>query len=354
MSCIAGRIVPESDRPDAPERRPTIRDVAERAGVSKSLVSLVLHDSPKVSSKSRAAVLKAIDELGYRPSAIARSLVSGRSNTIGVVISDPHHDAHSTVMEGIHTATASAALKAIVMFGEREVEREREIVNTFLGLRVDGLIFLGSVLPIDQLEDLGKQLPVAVVGRRMPADAVDVIMADSRVGAAKAVEHLIELGHHNIGHIDATLSKAEPECLAGYRDAMEAHGLTPNVVPGSLTREGGESGARMLLEQDEFPTAIFVASDLAALGAREVIQSAGLSVPDRVSIVGYDDSPFASLPDIDLTSIREPLVALGIYAAEVVANRIHDPTEPPQQWIAEPELVARGSTRAPVGSSISG
>jgi len=328
-------------------RRPTIKDVAERAMVSKSLVSLVLHDSPKVSDKSRAAVLEAIDELDYRPSAVARSLVSGRSNAIGVVVSDPHNYSHSTVMDGIHTSTASSGLDALVMFGQRQEAREQQIVDSFLEYRVDGLVFLGSVLPLEKLNELGTQIPVAVVGRRMPPEAVDVIVPDSRTGASLAVEHLVGLGHQQIAHIDATLSKAEPECLVGYRETMQAHDLTPNVVPGSFTQAGGESGARLLLEQDPFPTAIFAATDLSALGAREVIKGAGLAMPDRVSLVGYNDSPYTRLHSIELTSIREPLEAMGIYAAEVVMNRILDPAQPPAEWIAEPELVVRSSTAPP-------
>ncbi len=328
-------------------RRPTIRDVAERAGVSKSLVSLVLHDSPKVSDRSRAAILEAIDELGYRPSAAARSLVSGRANAIGVIIGDPHRDSHPSVMDGIHTSTAAAGLKPLIMFGEREPEREQVIVDTFLELRVDAIILLGSVLPVDRINALGKQLPVAVVGRRMSPDAVDVIAADSRAGATLAIEHLIGLGHRHIAHIDATMSKAEPECLAGYRATMQAHNLPVNVVPGSLLQEGGESGAGLLLEQDEFPTAVFAASDLSALGARDVMREAGFSIPDQVSLVGYGDSPFARLHEIELTSIRDPNEAIGIYAAEVLTNRILDPNQPPSDWIAEPELVVRSSTGPP-------
>ncbi len=341
--------MPDRSTQGTGQRRPTIRDVAERAHVSKSLVSLVLSDSPKVSDKSRSAVLTAIDELGYRPSAAARSLVSGRSNTVGVVVSDPDTLAHTSIMRGIQASTATAGLSPLIMYGQQAAEREEAIVGTFFELRVDALIFLGSLLPIEQLATIGEQLPVAVVGRSMPADAVDVVVADSRAGAAQAVEHLVELGHREIAHIDATLSKADPECLVGYRSTMQAHDLEPNVVTGSLLQAGGESGARLLLEQDEFPTAIFAASDLSALGARDVIQGAGLSIPDRVSLIGYNDTPFARLRGIELTSVREPTEAMGIYASEVIIGRILDPTEPPGEWIAEPELVVRSSTRPPSG-----
>ena len=339
--------MPDRNAPDRQKRRPTIKDVAERAHVSKSLVSLVLSDSSRVSDKSRTAILAAIEELGYRPSAVARSLVSGRTKTIGVIVSNEQDPSHPVAMEGIQTSASAAGLSPLIMHGRRTPEHETDAVETFMGLRVDAIIFIGSVLPTDQLNALGKQLPVAVTGRRMAAEAVDVIVADSRLGASLAVEHLIELGHHRIAHIDASLSEAEPQCLVGYRETMEAHNLDPNVVIGSLLQEGGESGARKLLEQKEFPTAIFAATDLAALGARDVIEKAGMPIPDRVSIVGYNDSPFARLHAIELTSIREPTKAMGIYAAEVVANRILDPEEPPAEWIAEPELVVRSSTAPP-------
>jgi DNA-binding LacI/PurR family transcriptional regulator len=341
--------MPEQRATTAEGRRPTIKDVAERAHVSKSLVSLVLRDSPKVSDASRSAVLEAIDELGYRPSAAARSLVSGRSHTIGVVISDPHNPAYASMMEGIQTSASAAGLSPLIMHGQQEAEPEDRIVDRFIEYRVDALIFLGSDLSSERLTAIGEQLPVVVVGRRMKSDALDVVTADSWSGAAQVVDHLVKLGHQHIGHIDATLSTAEPGCLAGYIATMEAHGLTPNVVTGSVTQAGGESGARQFLEQGRFPSGIFAASDLSALGAREVIRGAGLSIPKQVSLVGYNDSALAGLRGIELTSVHVPFEAMGIYASEVVVNRILDPTEPPSQWIVEPELVARGSTRPPAG-----
>jgi len=128
---------------------------------------------------------------------------------------------------------------------------------------------------------------------------------------------------------------------------VEAHGLTPNVVAGSLQQAGGEAAARQLLEGDELPTAIFAASDLSVLGAREVILGAGLSVPEQISLIGYNDSLFARLRGIELTSVREPSEAMGIYASEVVTNRILDRSEPPDEWLADPELVVRSSTQPP-------
>ena len=321
-------------------------DVAERAAVSKSLVSLVLHGSPKVSAKSRAAVLEAIEELGYRPSSVARSLVTGRTNTIGVVVSDPLNQAHILVMRGIQASTSASESRPLIMHGRADAVMERELVDAFLDLQVDGLIFLGSVLPAEELTAIGRQLPVAVVGRRMPADLLDVVVAERRTGARLAVEHLIELGHRRIAHIDATPAIDEPQCRAGYLAAMEHHGLDPVLAAGRLQQEGGEAAARQLLDQGDLPTAIFAASDLSAIGAREVILEAGISIPDQVSLIGYDDSLFARLRGIELTSIREPSEAMGIYASEVVINRILDPSQPPDEWVAEPELVVRSSTRA--------
>ena len=203
------------------------------------------------------------------------------------------------------------------------------------------------MLPTEELASIGEQLPVAVVGRRMPTDSVDVVVADSRTGARLAVDHLVDLGHQRIAHIDATLTKDEPQCRAGYLAGVEAHGLAPIVVAGSLQQGGGEAAARELLDGDGLPTAIFAASDLSVLGAREVILAAGIAVPDQISLIGYNDTPYARLRGIELTSVREPSEAMGIYASEVVAHRIVDPSEPPDHWVAEPELVVRNSTRPP-------
>ena len=198
--------------------------------------------------------------------------MTGRTNTLGIVVADPANQAHILVMHGIQTSTSASDTRPLIMHGRADPTTERELVDAFLDLRVDGLIFLGSTLPSEELTAIGERLPVAVVGRRLPADSVDVVVADSRTGARLAVAHLVELGHQSIAHIDATLTKDEPQCRAGYLAEMEQHGLAPIVVAGSLQQAGGEAAARELLEGDETPTAIFAASDLSvSIGAHDML-----------------------------------------------------------------------------------
>jgi DNA-binding LacI/PurR family transcriptional regulator len=341
--------VPDDVDQEARHRRPTIRDVAELAGVSKSLVSLVLRSSPKVSDKSRAAVEEAIEELGYRPSAMARSLVNRHSGIGGMITSDAHDIFHADVIAGVssYVTEQEDSLVPLILHGDNNADQEALAAQRFMELRAEWLILMGSSLPVAAIERLGRETPTAIVGRLVELNSVDVIANDDRAGAALATKHLLDLGHRRIAHITGGDGGGAAERAAAYRRVMEDAGCEPILVEGTYLQAGGARAAGQILERPgPLPTAIFAANDLAAVGAMSVLRTAGHRVPDDVSVVGYDDIGLAGIPQIDLTTINQPAGDLGRTAARLLYERRKNGRLEGRRVLLDPKLVVRSSTRA--------
>jgi len=328
-------------------RAPTIRDVAERAGVSKSLVSLVMRGASNVSAERREAVLRAARELGYRPNAVARSLVRRRSHVVGLMLSDIHNPYFAEVADGVEGEAMLAGYRALTNTGRRRVSGERDAIETLLQLRVDALVLAGAILPTADIVEAAQSVPIALAARATRSHAVDSVTNDDRRGGAMAVEHLVSLGHRRIAHISAGSGAGAKSRRTGYERAMVAAGLRSEirVVPGSFTEDGGYEGMRTLLAGRRRPTAVFVANDLAAIGALEAADEAGVGIPEDVSVVGYDNTVLAALPRIDLTTIAQPGAEIGATAVRLVLERIGGRTEA-RHIVIPPSLVVR-STSAP-------
>lgn len=324
--------------------KPTIRNVAERAGVSKSLVSLVMRGSPHVSERRRQAVLKAARELGYRPNAVARSLVEGRTRLIGALVADLHNPFFAEFLDGLQESLHGANLRMIVGSGRWDPLFEAEAVEAFLEMRVDGLVLL-SVVP-GSLSDAAASVPVVIVGER-DVSGVDIVVDDDELGARLAVDHLVELGHQRIAHIEgAAPSTTARYRRAGYEQAMSQYGLAGHIVvePGDFTEEGGYRATRSLLSRRPRPTAIFAPNDLVAIGALSAADELGLRVPADLSIVGYDNTHLAAIRHISLTTVDQPRRDMGRVAAELLCARIDDMRREPRQTLVVPHLVTRATT----------
>jgi DNA-binding LacI/PurR family transcriptional regulator len=330
-------------------KQPTILDVAERAGVSKSLVSLVMREPERVSEASRAAVLAAAEDLGYRPNAVARSLVQRRTRVIGVVLSDLHNPFFADVADGIEEAAFLSGYRAMLSSGFLDAKRERGAIETMLDLRVDGLILLGSMMKVAKVEKVGASLPVTVLGRHTRSKTLDSVGVDDSEGAQKAVDHLVELGHSRIAHIHAGNAAGSPRRRSGYEKAMKRHGLAANIrsVKGAFTEDGGSAAMAKILESGDIPTAVFAPNDFAALGAMEVIDNAGLDIPGDVSLVGYDDLALAGLPRIGLTTLGQPRSDLGREAVHLVLERLDEGRRTARHIVMPPTLVVRSTTGPP-------
>jgi len=333
-----------SARPPA-ATRPTIYDVAQRAGVSKSLVSLVLQNAPQVSQKRREAVLTAISELGYRPSSAASSLAGNRTRSIGVAIDDFENLWFVDLLRGIRQVLDESDLNVSVADRHQNARPERNPIDAFLSMQVEGIVLAmeTSGLPTD----FGS-VPVVVAGARdvVPPGA-DFVANDDAEGARLATRHLIELGHRTIGHLTGAGGIAALRC-ASYEATMTAAGLTAAVTGAGLTtEEDGYVATCELLDNHPDTTGIFAANDVMLLGALAALQERHLSVPHDVSVVGYDNSPLAASHYLALTTVDDRSVDVGIHAAQAILARRDEPERLPSRVLLAPRLVQRASSAAP-------
>ena len=331
--------------------RPTIIDVAARAGVSKSLVSLALRGANVVSEEKRRRVLEAAAELGYRPNAAARSLVRRRTNLLGIVLSDLHNPFFAEVIDGIEDAADGRDYRTIISTVDlrTRAEPEKRALDTLLELRVDGLILASPMLRLDVISAVSGELPVVLVARHAASDRVDTVSNDDPKGARLVVDHLADLGHTRIAHIDGGGGAGADERRHGYEVAMaeRALGAHTRVVPGSYTEDGGRRGVAALMDTAEPPTAIFVANDLAALGALSALAQRGLRVPEDVSLVGYDNTSLSAVSQINLTTVDQPRPDMGRTAVTLVLERLSRRRQDARHVLIPPTLVVRGTTAAP-------
>ncbi|WP_369046681.1 LacI family DNA-binding transcriptional regulator [Sinomonas sp. P10A9] len=337
--------------PTDPIPRPTIYDVAQLAGVSKSLVSLVLRDAPHVSDVRREAVLAAIEELGYRPSPAASALASQRTRTVGVLIDDFHNPWFVELLAGLRSILDPAGYTASVADLQLEAASGRNPVDGFLAQHVDALVIAAD--PAEGTLD-GVGAPIVVAGTRefgAAADAAlvaDVVAGDDALGARLATEHLIRLGHRSIGHLTGS-SGPGAQRRRGYEEAMQAAGLDPLVFGerGGTSEADGYAAACALLDAHPGITGVVAANDVMAVGALAALRERGLTVPADVSVVGHDDSPLAAYRYLALTSVDGHSREVGAESARTLLARFEDPGMPPHRKLLEPSLVVRGSTAPP-------
>lgn len=319
--------------------------------MSKSLVSLVMRGSSSVSERRREAVLKAARELGYRPNELARGLVQRRTQTIGVLLSDLHNPFFAETVDGIKDEAGSSSYGTLLGTGNRDPEREVEAVRTLLERQTDGIVLLSPRIPTDYLNEVAASTPTVLVGRRCEDGerTLDCVVNDDFAGAVIAVEHLVELGHRRVAHVSGGAGAGASDRLRGYEHAMLRLGLEHHVfvAPGEYTEKGGYDGARLVLAQEPRPTAIFAANDLAALGMLTALGEAGLSVPEDVSLVGYDNTYLAALGSISLTSVDQPRHEMGVLAARLLLERIESGRTEPRLEVLKPNLVARSTSTPP-------
>ncbi len=326
-------------------RRPTLDDVAERAGFSRTLVSMTLRGLPGAGEETRQAILAAAESLGYVPHAAARNLASQSSRAIGVLLRDLHNAFFADVVDGLHASMRESGYHVLMASGD-ELQLERSVLETFRSYRMDGAVLIGPEVREREIDAFGQSIPTVVVGRPVRTKSVDVIVSDDRKGAALAVEHLVELGHRDIAHLDGgTVPGGATARRAGYVDAMRRHGLDRHVriAGGGFTYAHGADGVDELLRKRRPPTAIFAANDLVALGAMQRLAELDLSTPGDVSIVGYDNSSIAAQRRVGLTSIDQPRFEIGTLAAALLRERFDGRHESARHLLA-PKLVERETT----------
>ncbi|MFE3247660.1 LacI family DNA-binding transcriptional regulator [Streptomyces sp. NPDC059209] len=339
--------------PPAQPRRVTIVDVARHAQVSTTAVSKVLRNAYGTSPKMRAKVRQAIAELGYRPFAAARGM-RGRTYTIGVMLPDIRNPFFPEILDGLTEALDETDYQVLMGPGCNGEAAEARVTEAMIDRGMDGLVLIAPVSPRSHLEQVAGTVPTVVVGRHGQSAVYDTVSDDDIAGATLVVDHLVGLGHRRIAHIehaetDPARMREMPNALRaeGFRLSMRAHGLADDVVSTTYTQEGGYLGAKKLLTRAERPTAIFAGADIVAMGVLEALDEAGVSVPGDVSVVGYDNTTFAALGPISLTSVDQAGRHIGAEAARLLLARLTDRGKPSAQVKLTPSLVARRTTAPP-------
>ncbi len=322
----------------------TIRDVAAAAGVSATTASRALSGNGRVSPATIVRVGIAVDALDYQPNEIARSLLSKRTMTLGLVVPDITNPFFPELVAGAERA-ASALERTIFLVEARSAERARHDIGLLRGRAVDGIIVIGNPFPsaADLLTAVGS-IPLIVVDRAASMSEISTVCCDHFNGGNIGVDHLVGLGHKRIIHLAGPVAAdVSAQRVHGYEFAMRSHGLTPHVVPAGFEITGGAAAVEALLADHVPFTALTAANDLSAIGAMRALSQAGLSVPGRVSVVGYDDIQMASFVSPALTTVRQPSADLGSQAVELIARQIEGETKVIRR-VLPVELVAREST----------
>jgi LacI family transcriptional regulator len=333
-------------------RQARSQDVAELAGVSRTTVSFVLNDVPgvKISEETRQRVLQAARELNYYPTAAARTLASGKTKRIGLVLGEGKTRLSADAflpafLQGITSSVHQRGYLLVLQMAE-DVPSHEAYTRLIREQQVDGLILSGPRSDDPLLEVLAEDEFPLILHGHLNGCAMPCVDVDNQAGGYQAATHLIGLGHRRIGFIsNAPLSYAGAQArCAGYMQALAEHDLPQDeelIRTATFLPEAGQKAARELLALPERPTAIFAASDVVAIGAMAAIQASGLAIPEDVAVVGFDDIFLAAHTQPPLTTIRVPAYGLGWTAAEILISMIEG--EEVSSVTLETELVIRDS-----------
>jgi LacI family transcriptional regulator len=324
----------------------SVRDVAERAGVSVGTVSNVLNNPDKVSPATAERVQAAITELGFVRNDAARQLRAGHSRSIGMIVLDVRNPFFTDVARGAEASAAEAHLSILLANSDERPEREAGYLDLFEEQRVRGILItpVGDVLPrLEQLRSRG--IPCVLVDRLARSEGFSSVSVDDEAGGAMAMTHLADTGRRHVVFVGGpfTLDQVRDR-EAGARRVARERGVRLDVVESAnLSAAEGVQAGRMLADAEERPDAVFAANDVVALGVLQGLIQSGLRVPEDVAIVGYDDIDFAASATVPITSIGQPRDRIGSEAVELLLAEA-DGTAEPRQIVFDPGLVVRASS----------
>jgi DNA-binding LacI/PurR family transcriptional regulator len=308
-----------------PDKPISIKDVAATAGVSHSTVSRALNNSPRVSQATSERIRRIAAEAGYSGSAIARSLATQRTKTIGVVVTTIADPFAAGIVIGIEEIAGNNGYSVFLANSNADPDRELRVVRSFEERRVDAIIVLASRVGALYLTLLSRlRVPIVMINNQHPSEFVHSVCIENTHGARTATQYLVSLGHRRIAYIgDRNGRQSDTERFAGYREALDSSDLPfqPDLVQyGDGTPDGGVHAMSGLLRLTDPPSAVFCYDDMTTLGAMRAVRSAGCRVPEDISFVGFDDLPIVRFTDPPLTTIRQPMATMGCLAMEAVLD----------------------------------
>jgi DNA-binding LacI/PurR family transcriptional regulator len=322
-------------------RRPTIQDIANEAGVSKGLVSMVLNRSSGPSAETTRRVLAIADRLGYRANRTAAILARRRTRLLGVTLI-PSSVYHGELVEEIQAAAGDAGYE-LVLSSMAGVQGEGNSIETLIDFRCEALLLLGPTMGAAQLASIVDNVPTVVIGRPVDLPGVDVVRADDLKGISDVVDHLVSLGHRGIAHVDGGPGVVADERRRGYRQAARRHGIPEVVLPGGVTEQEG-ADALDALPEDTATTAIAAFNDRTAVGVLDRLERRGVGVPREVSVAGFDDSLLARHARIALTTVSQAHREQARLAVRLALERLDAGRTARREIVLPAKLVVRGST----------
>ena len=333
------------------KRNVTVIDVARESGVSSATVSRVLSGYEFVKESTRLRVMEAVERLGYVVNFQARSLASGRSQLIGLVV--PHLDNGyvGTIMKGVDYELENTSYDLILYTSRGQPEKESSYVRAIAGGLTEGMLLVAPLIPAEYLQTLREQkFPCVLIDQADDTQSSSLVDASNWQGAYDATRYLIASGHTQIAFIKgAMLVRSAFDRLNGYKAAMKDAGLLINenwILEGDYQQQTGyESTKALLMCAESRPTAILASNDLSAFGAMDAARECGLNIPDDISVIGFDDVPQAALVYPRLTTVHQPLEEMGKIAARLLLAQIEDRSLPPQRVTLDTRLVIRESCK---------
>ena len=330
----------------------TIKTIAKLAGVSPAAVSKALNGRTDIGEETRARIMEICGEVGYTPNQAARSLVKKASSMLGLLIPDISTPIYPEIFKGLDAEAKRRGFNLFLCDTNRKADFEKDYVRILMEHRACGII----VAPVGNdvghiLDQVRGSIPIIFIGGKVNDEMDNYVATDNRLGSQLAIEHLASLGHVDIAMIcDNYGTKTKQDRLAGYEAAMSSRGLEPRIIAaGSGHPEGmgyGYLSMLALADEKRLPSAIYTSSDMVALGVMKAAAERGIKIPADLSLVGYDDIMFASLPSIMLTTIAQPRYEIGVQAVELLCRAMKEGESGREKHRATvlPHLVVRSTT----------
>jgi len=335
-----------------PTGRASIRDVAARAGVSVTTVSHTLNGTRFVSEQAKAKVHEAAHALGYVPSEVARGLKHNTTRTLGMLVPNNSNPYFAEIIRGVEHHSYAAGYSLLLCNSNDDPQQQADHLRVLAERRVDGIVLVASGHDdaiIAVCKDL--RLPLVLVDREIETIAADLIEVDHAAGGELATAHLLGLGHERVACIVGPSDlRPSHQREAGWRRALAKAGIVPRadeVVRGDFGPESGAAAMRRLLQSARRPTAVFVCNDMMAIGALHAAHEAGIGVPERLSVVGFDDIELAAYTSPPLTTVAQPKEAIGTGAAGLLLERLREGRVESRRTVLQPALHLRASTAPP-------